>query len=44
MTSHILTSYYFQLIASLLKPMEEYTEDARIEEDASHTQVCPRTF
>ena len=28
-----------QLIASLLKPMEEHTEDARQEEGSSQTQV-----
>jgi hypothetical protein len=34
--------FYAQLIASLLKPMEEHTEDARNEEDLSRLPVSPR--
>jgi hypothetical protein len=33
--------FYAQLITSLLKPMEEHTEDARHEEDLSRLPVSP---
>jgi hypothetical protein len=36
--------FHEQLIASLLKPMEEHTEDARNEEDLSRLPVSPRAY
>jgi hypothetical protein len=40
--TRILTGIHTQLIASLLKPMEEHTEDARNDENLSRLPVSPR--
>ena len=40
--TRLLTGIHAQLIASLLKPMEEHTEDARNDENLSRLPVSPR--